>query len=127
MRCVTPLRMIEFIQSAKVGNFMEISLEGKVAVVTGASSGIGLAITERISNAAHWAWLLYFAERKYPRNSRRLKSAMPGRLVIVQGDVAEEQTSIEFTKTAVERFGRLDVLVSQCGGQHRQATSFAFA
>jgi NAD(P)-dependent dehydrogenase (short-subunit alcohol dehydrogenase family) len=36
----------------------------------------------------------------------------PGKLHIVHGDVAEEQTAIDFTKSALEQFGRLDILVS---------------
>lgn len=91
---------------------MEISLDGKVAVVTGASSGIGLAITRTYLECGALGVVAVFRREEIPRELEEAKERYAGRLVIVQGDVAEEQTSVEFTKMAEERFGRLDILVS---------------
>ncbi len=90
---------------------MEISLEGKVAVVTGASSGIGLAITRAYLNCGCKGVVAVFRRKEIPEALNELKRIFGEKLVIVRGDVGEEQTSIDFTQAALD-FGRLDILVS---------------
>jgi NAD(P)-dependent dehydrogenase (short-subunit alcohol dehydrogenase family) len=91
---------------------MEISLAAKVAVVTGASSGIGLAITGAFLDCGADGVVAVFRRKEVPAELQVLQNRFPGKLVIVRGDVGEEQTSIAFTQAASERFGHLDVLVS---------------
>jgi NAD(P)-dependent dehydrogenase (short-subunit alcohol dehydrogenase family) len=91
---------------------MEISLAGKVAVVTGASSGIGLAITRAYLDCGAKGVVAVFRRSEVPEELEEALKLYPDKLVIVRGDVAEEQTSIDFIRTALDRFGRLDILVS---------------
>ncbi len=91
---------------------MEISLAGKVAVVTGASSGIGLAITRAYLDCGAAGVVAVFRRAEVPAELEEALTLYPDKLVIVRGDVAEEQTAIDFTKAALDRFGRLDILVS---------------
>ena len=91
---------------------MEISLAGKVAVVTGASSGIGLAITRTYLDCGAKGVIAVFRRNEIPEELAEARKLYPTQLVIVRGDVAEEQTSIDFTKAALDHFGRLDILVS---------------
>lgn len=91
---------------------MEISLAGKVAVVTGASSGIGLAITRAYLDCGAAGVLAVFRRDEIPEELQEALRLYPEKLFIVRGDVAEEQTAIDFTKAALEHFGRLDILVS---------------
>lgn len=91
---------------------MNISLEGKVAVVTGASSGIGLAITRAYLDAGAKGVIAVFRRNEIPAELAESQKLYPEKLVIVRGDVAEEKTSIDFTNAAVETFGSLDILVS---------------
>jgi len=91
---------------------MEISLAGKVAVVTGASSGIGLAITRTYLECGAGGVVGVFRRESVPGELQIARQRYPGKLAIVHGDVGQEQTSVEFTRTAVEQFGRIDVLVS---------------
>jgi NAD(P)-dependent dehydrogenase (short-subunit alcohol dehydrogenase family) len=91
---------------------MNVSLQGKVAVVTGASSGIGLAITRAYLDAGAKGVVAVFRRNEIPAELTEALNLYPEKLVIVRGDVAEEKTAIEFTKTAIDKFGRLDVLVS---------------
>jgi NAD(P)-dependent dehydrogenase (short-subunit alcohol dehydrogenase family) len=91
---------------------MEISLAGKIAIVTGASSGIGLAVTRTYLECGARGVVAVFRRPEVPTELRDLSPLHPGKLIIVHGDVAEEQTAIDFTKAALERFGRVDVFVS---------------
>jgi NAD(P)-dependent dehydrogenase (short-subunit alcohol dehydrogenase family) len=92
--------------------YMEISLAEKIAVVTGASSGIGLAVTKSYLECGANGIVAVFRRKNIPEELDVIRRRFPQKLVIVQGDVGEERTAIEFTRTAVERFGRLDLLVS---------------
>ncbi|MBS1802362.1 MAG: SDR family oxidoreductase [Acidobacteria bacterium] len=91
---------------------MNVSLDGKVSIVTGASSGIGLAVTKAYleSNAA--GVVAVFRRTEIPAELEECRAQFGSKLQIVHGDVAREETAMEFTRIALERFGRIDILVS---------------
>jgi NAD(P)-dependent dehydrogenase (short-subunit alcohol dehydrogenase family) len=91
---------------------MQISLADKVAVVTGASSGIGLAITQTYFDCGVSGLVAVFRREEIPPELIDCKKRFGDKLQIVQGDVGDESTAIEFTRVAQDRFGRLDVFVS---------------
>jgi NAD(P)-dependent dehydrogenase (short-subunit alcohol dehydrogenase family) len=91
---------------------MEISLAGKVAVVTGASSGIGLAVTRTYLECGAGGVVAVFRRKQVPEELMSAQKTYPGKLPIVRGDVGQEQTAIDFTKVAMEQFGRIDILVN---------------
>jgi NAD(P)-dependent dehydrogenase (short-subunit alcohol dehydrogenase family) len=90
---------------------LEILLSGKVAVVTGASSGIGLAITRRFLECDAAGVIAVFRRAEIPAELAECKARYGDRLHFVHGDVGEEDTAVKFTAAAVDLFGRLDVLV----------------
>ncbi|HLH03834.1 MAG TPA: SDR family oxidoreductase [Bryobacteraceae bacterium] len=91
---------------------MNVTLAGKVAVVTGASSGIGLAITQSFLDAEAAGVIAVFRRRDIPAELHSCRERFGDKLQIVHGDVAEEKTAEDYTRTAMDRFGRLDVVVS---------------
>jgi len=91
---------------------MEISLAGKVAVVTGAFSGIGLAITRAYLGCGAAGVIAVDRGKDLPPDLKTAQELYPGKLQIVQGDVADEQTAVRLTEAALNHFGRLDILVS---------------
>ena len=87
------------------------SLAGKVVVVTGASSGIGRAYARRLS--AEGARLVLSG-----RDERRLAdtaASLAGESVSLAADIADPATSRAAVELALDRFGDLDVVLSNAG------------
>ena len=93
------------------GGRLEITLSGKVAVVTGASSGIGLAISQRFLECDAEGVIAVFRRTDIPPELAECKLRYGDKLHFVHGDVGEEATAIQFTSAAIDAFGHLDVLV----------------
>lgn len=87
-----------------------MSLAGKTAIVTGAGSGIGRAIAERL--AGQGATLVLNDLR--PAYLDDLVPTLEGAHAVV-GDVSEEATAVQLAETALELSGRIDVLVNNVG------------
>ncbi len=92
---------------------MNVSLTGKVAVVTGAASGIGLATVLQFLLSGAEGVIAVDIAPDAPEPLRKIMET--GRLHYLCGDVAVESTAREFTRLATESFGRLDVLVNNAG------------
>ena len=83
--------------------------KAQVAVVTGASSGIGLRITLALLGRGYRV----VANSRTISRSKELKPSE--NLVLVDGDIGKKQTAIQSVERAVNRFGRLDLLVNNAG------------
>jgi 3-oxoacyl-[acyl-carrier protein] reductase len=93
---------------------MTKKLEGKVALITGASAGIGQACARAL--AGEGAQLVLTARRKERLDALKKEAESLGTVAVsVAGDAREEQTAIETVKAAVDAYGRLDILVNNAG------------
>jgi NAD(P)-dependent dehydrogenase (short-subunit alcohol dehydrogenase family) len=81
----------------------------KVAIVTGASSGIGLEMVKRLIEKGY----------RVVANSRKITSAMTlhstDDLKLVDGDIGIEETAKHVVRTAIQNFGTVDLLVNNAG------------
>ncbi len=90
------------------------SCEGKVAIVTGASSGIGRATALRL--ASEGAAVVVGARRQSELKTLVSEiEASGGRAVAIVGDVADESFAADMVETACLEFGGLDVGVNAAG------------
>jgi len=87
------------------------ALQGKVALVTGSSSGIGEAVARAL--AAEGASVVVNSARSVEAGER-VASELPD-ATYVQADVADEASARGLVEATVERYGRLDVLVNNAG------------
>ncbi|QDT45351.1 Glucose 1-dehydrogenase [Gimesia alba] len=86
-------------------------LINKVAVVTGASSGIGRSIAEHYLNEG--AKVVVFARRS--ALLEELEAEFPARTLVVDGDVTSEADLSRLAEATKRRFGRVDILVPNAG------------
>jgi NAD(P)-dependent dehydrogenase (short-subunit alcohol dehydrogenase family) len=84
---------------------MTMSNEQKVAIVTGASQGIGAAIVKRYRDNGY----------VIVANSRNIKPSSDDGVVAVPGNIGDRKVAEQVAKTAVERFGRIDTLINNAG------------
>jgi 3-oxoacyl-[acyl-carrier protein] reductase len=91
-----------------------LSLEGRVAVVTGGSRGIGAAIVRMFTQAG--AKVVFNYQKAKTEAEQLTKSCGgPGQCVAVQAELASPAAPQKMVLTAVERFGKLDVVVGNHG------------
>jgi NAD(P)-dependent dehydrogenase (short-subunit alcohol dehydrogenase family) len=96
---------------------MAVNLAGKVAVVTGASAGIGRATALALARAG--ARVLVTARRaeRLEALAQEIRAA-GGEAVAVPGDIARREHVRIIIGSAIERLGRLDILVNNAGLGH---------
>ena len=94
---------------------MDLQLTGKVAVVTGASKGIGLAVTRTL--AAEGATVV--AGSRSVETLSELQGVTP-----VAVDLADPEGPARLVAAAVDACGRVDVLVNNVGGVHPRLDGF---
>ena len=82
-----------------------MSSEQKVAIVTGASQGIGAGVVQAYRKLGYAVLA----------NSRHITSSTDPGVLTVPGDVADPETGARLVDRAVEHFGRVDTLVNNAG------------
>jgi 3-oxoacyl-[acyl-carrier protein] reductase len=90
-------------------------LDGKVAVVTGASKGIGAAIAKALAKDGAAVVVNYASSRTGADAVVAAITAAGGRATAVQADVSNAAQARGLIEAAVKEFGRLDILVNNSG------------
>ncbi len=90
---------------------MTARLDGRVAVVTGGSAGIGLAIATRLSELG---CRVVISARSTER-SRRAAAGLPGPAEAVTADVTDPRAADSVMRVAQDRFGPVDIVVANAG------------
>jgi gluconate 5-dehydrogenase len=96
------------------------SLDGRVALVTGASRGIGFAIAEALADAGARVLLNGRDRTMLLRKTEEIR-AKGGKAEMAGFDVTDAAASAKAVADAADKFGRLDILVNNAGIQHRVA------
>jgi len=94
---------------------MDLQLKGKIAIVTGASKGIGRAIAERL--AAEGMQLVLAA--RSGNLLEQLAAELPGQHLVQALDLREPDAASELMAVTLDRFGGLDLLVNNAGATKR--------
>ena len=89
--------------------------KGKVMIITGASSGIGLASAELFASLGAKLVLVARSEQKLRELAARISSDPEHDILCVRTDVSIEADCRTLVEKAVEKFGRIDILVNNAG------------
>lgn len=102
---------------AKTPGRMGDQLEGRVAVVTGAGSGLGKAIAEAFANEGV-AVIVNDIDREGGGAVAQGIVQSGGKAAFQYGDVSQSEDVAALIQTAIDRFGRIDILVNNAGLQY---------
>lgn len=84
----------------------------KVAIVTGATRGIGKSIAETLSNAGYTLVLNY---RTLSESFEAFAKSLPTEVQLIKGDVSSYEDAKKIIDFTIEKFGQVDVLVNNAG------------
>ena len=94
---------------------MDQTMEGKIAVVTGASRGIGKAIAVKLASKGATVVINYNGSRERAEEVKNEVESAGGKAVITQSNVADFDACKEFIETVIKEQGRIDILVNNAG------------
>src|SRR5512133_783417 len=90
-------------------------LAGKVAVVTGASKGIGAAIAERLGREGASVVVNYASDKSGAEKVAKAIEANGGKALVVKADVSKKEDISKLFGETTLRFGKVDILVNNAG------------
>lgn len=91
---------------------MELGLKDKVILVTGASRGIGAAVTSALAYHGATVIINYLNSRKKAEELLGIIQKNNGRGMVIQADVRDRAQVDKMVETAIKELGRIDVLVN---------------
>ena len=93
-------------------------LKGKVALITGADSGIGRAVAALYAREGADIAILYLCEHDDAAKTKEIVEAEGRKAITIAGDLGDKAFCDRAVAETVEKLGRLDILVNNAGEQH---------
>lgn len=90
-------------------------LDGKVALITGASRGIGRAVALRLAKEGAKIAVNYAGNETAARETEAAIKEIGGEVLLVQADVSDSAAATEMVSVAAKTFGTIDILVNNAG------------
>jgi 3-oxoacyl-[acyl-carrier protein] reductase len=90
-------------------------LDGKVAIVTGASGTLGRAICISLATAGADVVVHYLSNEAGAKETAAAVNKLGGKTLLVSGDVGDSETAKRVVEATLEKFDKLDILVNNAG------------
>jgi 3-oxoacyl-[acyl-carrier protein] reductase len=95
---------------------VDLGLGGKVAIVAASSRGLGRAIAEELAAEGARVVICARGEKALRATAAEIRQAHGGDVLDVVADVSDSVDAKRLVDTAVDRYGRIDILVNNSGG-----------
>lgn len=102
-------------------------LSGRVAVVTGASTGIGRWAATALAECGAGVVINYHKNQAGAEETKRIIESQGGRASIIQADVSTKQGAQSLAEVAREQLGRIDILVNNAGDLIQRCSLLEFS
>jgi NAD(P)-dependent dehydrogenase (short-subunit alcohol dehydrogenase family) len=93
-------------------------LKGKVALISGADSGIGRAVAALFAREGADVAILYLCEHDDAAKTKEIVEKEGRRAITIPGDIGDRSFCERAVQQTVDQLGRLDILVNNAGEQH---------
>ena len=93
-------------------------LKDKVAIITGADSGIGRAAAALYAREGADIAIFYLCEHEDAEKTKKIVEAEGRRAILVPGDLGNPDFAPKAVQKVIDTFGRLDIVVNNAGEQH---------
>src|SRR5713101_4490167 len=101
-------------RTSKGGTAMDLGLKGKVALITGASKGLGRAIAEELAKEGAHVSICARGKADLEQTAHALRT-YGGTVVALQADVAKAEEVQRVIDATLQALGRIDILVNNAG------------
>lgn len=95
---------------------MDLELEGKVAIVGGASKGLGRACAQALAQEGARVAVCSRSQRDLDKAAQEIHDTTGREVLAFAGDLDRPETIRDLVGATVQRFGRLDIMVNNSGG-----------
>ena len=95
-------------------------LQDKVVIISGGDSGIGRAISVLFAKEGADIVISYLNEHKDANYTKQIVESCGRRCILIPGDLRDENLSTYIVDTTINTFGKIDVLINNCGVQFPQ-------
>lgn len=95
-------------------------LDGKIAIVTGGDSGIGRAVSVLFAKEGADVIIVYLDEKQDAMYTKQCIEHYGRKCLLIEGDLRKEDFSKFIVDSTIQNFGKIDILVNNCGVQYPQ-------
>ena len=95
-------------------------LKDKVAIITGADSGLGRAAAVAFVKEGAKVVIPYYNEHKDAMDTKNYIESLGGQCLLLSGDIADKNFSKQIVESTLRTFGKIDILVNNAGVQYQQ-------
>lgn len=90
-------------------------LDGKIALVTGGSRGIGRAVAIELAKEGATVAINYAGNKAAAEEVQSIITEMGGKAIIIQADVSDEKSATQMVEEVIAQLGGVDILVNNAG------------